>query len=520
MKKSAFNNSNLVALNNRLYPRILSQVDHDPHSPTYGACDRAFWMYRLHDFNSGIIQQPSLYFALLTLNHNEPSEKKLFWANLAKAINTYSVGIANTNGSFDEYYPGEHSYVATAFTSYAILKSAIILNQDEIVNHPKLARSFEKFLTYSPSPAANQDISFCAFAALYSQTLNMKAKETKFKIQEFLKRKMFNGEFSEYGGFDLGYASVTLNYLSYMDQDGFVDVKEHIKKLSASCADFVSRSGFYGGEYASRSTAYCLPYGFYYASTLFPELASHFCRLDLEAIFERIDDRYLIHYLAPSLAYTLTKTASTPFPTTHELKIDDKYGVVYDSAFFLNLFEKNFYLGLQKGGCFYFESKEGKIYHDSGYRIEQNNQFYSSSTFNKHNRYTFQESEGIIQIKCEAVFSRYRILTASPLKTIILRLLSFMGGKLNIVFKRLLIKEPIHLKDVKLIRHISINKNTGNIHLKDKIQGAAKGLRITNSPPSTFRLVPSAKFTMKGEEEAFLITNLGNSLPWEKEQNL
>ena len=95
-----------------------------------------------------------------------------------------------------------------------------------------------------------------------------------------------------------------------------------------------------------------------------------------------------------------------------------------------------------------------------------------------------------------------------------------MGGKLNIVFKRLLIKEPIHLKDVKLIRHISINKNTGNIHLKDKIQGAAKGLRITNSPPSTFRLVPSAKFTMKGEEEAFLITNLGNSLPWEKEQNL
>ena len=55
----------VVGLFDGQYPRLMSQIDRDVHSPTYGSCDRNFWMYRLHDFESGIFYQTALCFAAL-----------------------------------------------------------------------------------------------------------------------------------------------------------------------------------------------------------------------------------------------------------------------------------------------------------------------------------------------------------------------------------------------------------------------------------------------------------------------
>ena len=46
-------------------PRILSQIDRDPNSPTYGCCDRNFWHYKIRDFPSAILQQSGYGLALL-----------------------------------------------------------------------------------------------------------------------------------------------------------------------------------------------------------------------------------------------------------------------------------------------------------------------------------------------------------------------------------------------------------------------------------------------------------------------
>ena len=38
-------------------PKILTLLDRNPHSPTYGCFDRNFWHYKIIDFPSGMAQE-------------------------------------------------------------------------------------------------------------------------------------------------------------------------------------------------------------------------------------------------------------------------------------------------------------------------------------------------------------------------------------------------------------------------------------------------------------------------------
>ena len=38
-------------------PKILTLLDRNPHSPTYGCFDRNFWQYKIIDFPSGMAQE-------------------------------------------------------------------------------------------------------------------------------------------------------------------------------------------------------------------------------------------------------------------------------------------------------------------------------------------------------------------------------------------------------------------------------------------------------------------------------
>ncbi len=46
-------------------PKVLSQVDRDRHSKTFGDCDRNHWHLKIRDFSSAILQQTGLTIALL-----------------------------------------------------------------------------------------------------------------------------------------------------------------------------------------------------------------------------------------------------------------------------------------------------------------------------------------------------------------------------------------------------------------------------------------------------------------------
>jgi hypothetical protein len=106
-------------------PRILSLGDRDNSSKTFGCFDRYYWHYRLLDFPNARFQESALLFALLYRNSFEGN---VFYNR--QALYQWAMGaiefwarIQRGDGSFDEVYPNEHSFVATAFSAYAITES-------------------------------------------------------------------------------------------------------------------------------------------------------------------------------------------------------------------------------------------------------------------------------------------------------------------------------------------------------------------------------------------------------------
>ena len=104
-------------------PQVLSSVDGNPHSPTYGCFDRAFWHYRtMTDYAAPIHQEGVLTLAIVVEQEDDGNpyfgSQHLF--DLCVAGMQFWCQLQRRDGSFDEFYPYERSFVATAFTAYAI----------------------------------------------------------------------------------------------------------------------------------------------------------------------------------------------------------------------------------------------------------------------------------------------------------------------------------------------------------------------------------------------------------------
>ncbi|MGC8971527.1 MAG: hypothetical protein ACP5K2_04910 [bacterium] len=103
-------------------PRLLGLLDKNPNSPTFGSFDRQFWHYNVVDFPCARAQEAILTLALL-YRHNFPGniyfKNEAIFSWIDGALNFW-IDIQNSDGSFNEWYPNEHSFVATAFTTYAI----------------------------------------------------------------------------------------------------------------------------------------------------------------------------------------------------------------------------------------------------------------------------------------------------------------------------------------------------------------------------------------------------------------
>jgi hypothetical protein len=123
--------SNEVYLNPILdnVPRLLGLLNRNISSANYGCFDRDFWHYKIIDLSCAIKQEAVLTLARLYLIDHE---KNRYYQNAEilhyiRAALIFWSKIQNKNGSFNEWYPNENSFVATAFTSYAVSESLILM---------------------------------------------------------------------------------------------------------------------------------------------------------------------------------------------------------------------------------------------------------------------------------------------------------------------------------------------------------------------------------------------------------
>jgi hypothetical protein len=508
-----FDLARIMACLDRSYPRMISQIDRDPHSPTFGSCDRNYWMYRLRDFESGVLMQSSLTLAALDAlaglvdmtgcRHLKP-ENRPYWRALALAINRRTVDLlARNKGHLDEYYPGERSLPATAFSAYAVLKSACMLDQDEILDSEGLKAAAERLIRRQPAPCANQDAGAAAFLALYSKTRRWQRNRAAEAIKRLLAGQNGKGGFWEYGGRDLGYATVALNYLACMLADASYAAGEDLDRLAQEVADFVTPGGGLGGEFASRSTTYWLPLGLVAASRRDPLLAARLGRLELGDVFDKLDDRYLMHYFLPSVALACLDLAQQGLPLIGKepppvMTFHQQAGIfVYQSG------EAAVFVSMNKGGAVQVESKESTVI-DCGYRLRRAGRVFATCISDLTLETDLDQGDQGAALEVKARFGRFPALTPSPLKTIALRLLWFLGPWLSSYFKKRLIQRPKTLEGAALRRRVRLDLSRDAVTVEDHITGLRPGDELYTAPPVSFRLVPSARFYQKGEEDGFM----------------
>ncbi len=505
-------------------PRILSHLDRDPTSPTYGCFDRPFWLYHLTDFPSAILQQSSLTLAWLyahhfpgNVYHQNPSIKE--WA-LAEV--SFWKQIQNKDGSFNEYWQGESSLPATVFSAFAVSETARIfgLQDRELIEKLRQACSFmAKNVEYF---AANQEVA--AVSAIYSVYLL-----TRDKKLEALFRKKFaglkalqspEGFFYEQGGADAGYLAVSLNYLGWLfkelQKEGLPKddlTKEKIKAICGRALHFLSYlihpDGSLGGEYGSRNTEYLLPGGLVYLAKDFP-LAASILQQHEKYLFSEprnfpVDDRYLLHYFGPSFAWAAAACSKErKNASVVRLPFQKKFTCHFADAGLLIASRPNLYLiiNLKKGGVFKLYSHGKCLANDLGYRIKnRSGKFYFSEFGHENPRIRINEQKDLVEIT--KMFSPKGYVILNPIKRFALYLFSAIFGRRfrSFVKKKTLKKEK--KSSYLLIRKIELSAR--ELRITDRVNGRKKEDRLLRVNGQSVKLIPSSKF--------FQITELENKIP-------
>ena len=202
---------------------LVELADRDPLSPTYGCFYYPYWRSKSSDYVNARCQEAAYTLALIYKNdypgvdcsgREEIKELAvagaLFWASLQ-----------HSDGSFDEWYAGEHGFAATAFSSFALSETLLLLRGElssgecEVLTNA-LAAAGRWLCKHDDLDKINHEA--VGAAALYS--LGKTLGEVQFiedaerKVKLVLERQTKEGWFPELGGLDTGYSFLTLEYLS------------------------------------------------------------------------------------------------------------------------------------------------------------------------------------------------------------------------------------------------------------------------------------------------------------------
>jgi len=297
--------------------RVLTHLDRDPDSPSYGCFDRHYWHYNARDYSSSILQQS--LFVLEAIRKGEvslpiaPDEAALLCQATVRGLTRQ----IDSRGGVDEYYPHEHSYVAGAFSLLAVARVLLDWQEREpallegvdwdalqrLTSHMLERREHRHPESSSFAPPACQFAA--ALAALHVASRLDRLRVPESLLQQYLARLLQaqhdEGWFDEYGGPDFGYLSVTLDALADIHQvTGAPEVQASLDRAVAFLCEVIGPDGAIPFELGCRNTEYFYPFGLVYAART-NRLAAWlvevlYAEVDQPTHFLwSVDDRYLCH---------------------------------------------------------------------------------------------------------------------------------------------------------------------------------------------------------------------------------
>jgi hypothetical protein len=252
-------------------PRLLSLLDRNPSSPSYGCFDKDYWHFKTKDFASSAEQMSVLTLSLLYKNKFEDNE---FYDNpiclqWIKAGIQFLAKIQHSDGSFDEWYPNERGWAGpTSYIVYCLSETYHLLG-DELgteknrLNEILFSASLHLSRRDESDVLANHiAITLSALASVQRIFSDSIFKESYEKFRGyFLDHTVDEGWSLEYDGLDVGYNLASISFLSRIpwileDQA----LSEYIKKSFNLLKYFCFPGGSFGGNLGSRHTLHFYPF--------------------------------------------------------------------------------------------------------------------------------------------------------------------------------------------------------------------------------------------------------------------
>ncbi|MBI2134292.1 hypothetical protein HYU11_06470 [Candidatus Woesearchaeota archaeon] len=375
-------------------PRLLTALDRNPSSSTFGCFDRNYWHYKTSDFPCMRLQEASLTLALAT-KANTGIKKELLMKWAEAATKSWSANLSQ-DGSASEWYPNEKSYVATAFSTYAVSETAFLLGLKNDGITEGLRKSTKWLIQRTEHRVQNQQSG--AIAAILTANKILKDEQIQKNAYKLIKdlasRQSPEGWFSEYGGPDIGYLSLTVDYLAKASRlTEEKDAENAAIKASEFISNFLHPNYTIGGTYGSRNTEYLIPHGFEILKN-----KSGKCRRITGFLKEALrtsaiagpysmDDRYLAYnlytYLQAGFEDDMKTETETPSLENKSFPLCQIYIRAKKSYQII--------INCMKGGSFTIFNGHQKT--DSGLRFKTGNATYSTGFLNKDVKITREEGE-------------------------------------------------------------------------------------------------------------------------------
>lgn len=495
----------------REMPRLLGQIDRTITSPTYGSCDRAFWHYRTNDISCMRYQEAALTLALLYVTNVEGNN---YYGDehilaLTNAVISFACRSQHYDGSFDEWYLNEGSFVCTAFVSLALAETALVL-KDKLSDREQLLAVLKKsgvwLLKHSEILVVNQLTgAMAALQAIASVTGDEVFRQAAAeKCALILSLQQSEGWWSEYGGPDAGYLSLAIDYLSrYAARVKNYEVELAIEGAAAFLTHLIHPDGTAGGEYLARNTEYLIPSGFIRASQYsssahaLARQVNKFLQEDKGITPRALDDRYVSYILYNWLeAGILWAEMGGNITSGISTSPADDIFFPLSGLFVRRTALYQLFVNLKKGGSLRLYTKNAALF-DSGISVSIGNKVYAANIVNPDALVGCNETTNTLH--CQGTLVRISPPLLTTGRAIVLKVLQYSIGRVPVLqrlLKRLLrvmsVVRPGTASNFEYTRTISLAGN--KIIITDTVNTAVSRDCIVVGEPSSYALVPSSRY--------------------------
>ena len=372
--------------------RVLTLLDRNKFSSTYGCFDRNYWHLKIKDFTSGMSQEFVFILAhaykLSNSNNRFYNNKNLL--DYVKAGIKYAEKSSNKDGSANDYYPFERALGATCFSLYAFSESCLLLDLDSEEFLPFFIKRVKWMLNSNETGLLSNHHAIVALSIYNIYLLSgdeYYKNESEKIITKIISWQNSEGWYPEYGGCSIGYLSVTIDflaqyYLKTLNAELYDSLVQAIKFFS----DTQHPDGTCGGDYDVRHVSIFHPNGFEIMGSFYSpatQVANSFLRAKAENLLTNTNDDYIFgHSIISNInAYINCNRDNYNLLNAKKTKIANKF--YENSSIYIchnNMFWSIF--NLNKGGTGKIYKNNKLIYSDAGIIVKINDQILISSLKN------------------------------------------------------------------------------------------------------------------------------------------